>query len=257
MLHWETFLFCVNYTLSMKEGYTFSEISALRIHIAPVGFEFDRVIIPIKTNKADRVWLLRHAPDKEPTLKYLERIRQELKKEKIECKVAETDLFDLTAVLQQTHEILQKEKNHRVYVNISSGSKVTAIALALACMIWGGIPYYVKPIEYASLNSHETISKGVKDIVEVPKFNIHKPDSKHLDVLKIISNAKGKIKRKILLEELIMNGKIKSGISDQAKYNFMNRNYLKPLLDKNYIELSNSIIVLTEQGKNTLKIFNE
>lgn len=240
----------------MKEGYSFSELSSLRIHIAPVGFEFDRVVIPLKTNRADKVWLLRHAPDKKPTLKYLERITQELRKEKIEYEIAETDLFDLIAVLHKTNEILQIESKHRVYVNISSGSKVTAIALALACMFWGGTPYYVKPMEYASLNSHETISKGVRDIVEVPKFKIYKPETEHLDVLKIIKNAKGNIKRKTLLEELVKNGKIKSKISDQAKYNFMNRNFLRPLLERNFIELSNSEIKLTDQGRDTLEIFN-
>ena len=31
-----------------------------RIHIAPVGFEIDRVVIPAVDNKADKVFLLVH-----------------------------------------------------------------------------------------------------------------------------------------------------------------------------------------------------
>ena len=37
-----------------------NEIANLRVHIAPVGFEIDRIVIPIKKMKADRVWLLVH-----------------------------------------------------------------------------------------------------------------------------------------------------------------------------------------------------
>ena len=32
----------------------------LRVHIAPVGFEIDRVVIPAIKMKADKVYLLRH-----------------------------------------------------------------------------------------------------------------------------------------------------------------------------------------------------
>ena len=35
-------------------------ISKLRIHVAPVGYEIDRVVIPAIKEKADRVWLLLH-----------------------------------------------------------------------------------------------------------------------------------------------------------------------------------------------------
>jgi len=37
-----------------------SEMMKLRVHIAPVGFEIDRVVIPAIKMKADKVYLLRH-----------------------------------------------------------------------------------------------------------------------------------------------------------------------------------------------------
>jgi len=37
-----------------------AKLENLRVHIAPVGFEIDRVIIPAKKLKADKVWLLVH-----------------------------------------------------------------------------------------------------------------------------------------------------------------------------------------------------
>ena len=32
----------------------------LRIHIAPVGFEQDRIVLPAENMKADRIWLIVH-----------------------------------------------------------------------------------------------------------------------------------------------------------------------------------------------------
>ena len=42
-----------------------------RIHIAPVGFEIDRVVIPAVDNKADKVFLLVHNNKKEDYSIYL------------------------------------------------------------------------------------------------------------------------------------------------------------------------------------------
>ena len=33
----------------------------LRVHIAPVGFELDRITIPAKEMRADKVWLIGHS----------------------------------------------------------------------------------------------------------------------------------------------------------------------------------------------------
>ena len=37
-----------------------TKIAKLRVQIAPVGFEIDRVVLPAKQERADRVWLLTH-----------------------------------------------------------------------------------------------------------------------------------------------------------------------------------------------------
>ena len=56
-----------------------------RIHIAPVGFEIDRVVIPAVDNKADKVFLLVHNNKKEDKASsYAEQIIKQLKSNKIE-----------------------------------------------------------------------------------------------------------------------------------------------------------------------------
>ena len=47
----------------------------LRVHIAPVGYEEDRIVIPAVQKKADRVWLLVHSnPSEDRALQFTERI---------------------------------------------------------------------------------------------------------------------------------------------------------------------------------------
>ena len=60
-----------------------SKIVNLRIHIAPVGFEIDRIAIPAKQMKADRVWLIMHEePSKDRAQGFMEKIKTQLKKRK-------------------------------------------------------------------------------------------------------------------------------------------------------------------------------
>ena len=55
-----------------------------RIHIAPVGFEVDRIVIPAIEYNADKVYLLVHNNKAEDRAgSYITRIINELKKEKI------------------------------------------------------------------------------------------------------------------------------------------------------------------------------
>ena len=78
-----------------------SKIVNLRIHIAPVGFEIDRIAIPAKQMKADRVWLIMHEePSKDRAQGFMEKIKTHLKKEKIEVQIAHSNRFDLFKILR-------------------------------------------------------------------------------------------------------------------------------------------------------------
>ena len=35
-----------------------SKLATFRVHIAPLGFEIDRIVLPLKETKADKLWLL-------------------------------------------------------------------------------------------------------------------------------------------------------------------------------------------------------
>ena len=55
-----------------------------RIHIAPVGFEVDRIVEPAVEYKADKVYLLVHDNNEEDKASpYVKRVIEELEKNKI------------------------------------------------------------------------------------------------------------------------------------------------------------------------------
>ena len=53
----------------------------LRVHIAPVGFELDRIVIPAKKMRADKVWLISHTVrSADKARPFLEKIKKTLEK---------------------------------------------------------------------------------------------------------------------------------------------------------------------------------
>ena len=65
-------------------------IDTLRVHIAPVGFELDRIILPAISKKADRVWLIIEKPShqEDKGSPYAESIAKKLKASNIDCQQA-------------------------------------------------------------------------------------------------------------------------------------------------------------------------
>jgi len=63
-----------------------------------------------------------------------------------------TDLFD---TLRALRTIIFREKGNHILVNVSTGSKIQAIASMMACMMFKDMatikPYYVVPEKYTNL----------------------------------------------------------------------------------------------------------
>ena len=81
---------------------TMSSNLKLRVHIAPVGFEIDRIIIPATRMKADKVYLLRHdnySEDKSGP--YLDKIAKKLEKKDIETKIVDVNRYKLFRISRQ------------------------------------------------------------------------------------------------------------------------------------------------------------
>lgn len=243
-----------------------NNIVNLRVHIAPVGFEIDRIALAAKQMKADRVWLLMHGdPARERAQGYMEKIRSQLKKEKIEVQVVYSDRFNLFKILKSVREIVEKEKGNDIFVNCSSGSKIQAIACMMASMMFQQTtqitPYYAEPEKYASIKG-EQLSSGLKTVVKLPAYEIHTPKPALVQALKIIKERGGKITKKEMAkladEKKLIIVKAKEENYQQARFASLDKNIIEPLLKEwKFVEVERvgrtRWIRITEEGNWTVE----
>ena len=105
----------------------------LRVHIAPVGFEIGRIIIPATSQKADKVWLIVHDNvSEDKAVQYREKIEKELEKNGIKVEIAYANRLRLSPIIKTVTDIIFKERNNDIYVNVATGSKIHAIGCMMA-----------------------------------------------------------------------------------------------------------------------------
>jgi hypothetical protein len=243
-----------------------NQLEMLRVHIAPVGFEVDRIVLPAKKMRADRVWLVVHSKKAEDMgTPFKEAIEQQLREARIECKFQEanrTDLFDTLAALR---EIILKEKGNALFVNVSVGSKIQAIASTMVCMMFRDTAmikmYYAVPDRYTT-QPRKQETEGLREVFMLPDYKIEKPDNNLVACLALIGERKGgRISKKELKDLAIENALIhideKTEHPEQAGYMALNKNLIEPLLKWKFIRVEKSgprhIVYLTADGINALK----
>ena len=239
-------------------------LAKLRVHIAPIGFETDRIVLPAIKMKADRVWLIQHyRPREEKAVGFIKRTKKRLEADKIEVAVKDADRTNLFKMLGAVREIFEKERgnNNELYVNVSSGSKIQAIACMMACMTFTefkATPYYAVPKEYRPKNSDE-VSTGLKSIQDLPSYVMRKPSDELVKALKIIVDYDGgKITKKKLAELAEGGGLINVGGKEehmsQSRFASLETNIIRPLLDWEFISVSkvgrNRVVEATKEGRN-------
>lgn len=235
------------------------KIAKLRVHIAPVGFEIDRIVLPAKEMMADKVFLIQHdKPGSDKARPYVEKIKTQLKKENILVESVDSDRENIFSVLKAVKDIFIAEHKNDIYVNVSSGSKIQAIACMMACMMfkeYDVIPYYAEPDSYPATQGKQQ-STGLKNIIELPKYQIRKPKQELIEALKIIQDHKGKITKKemamIAEEKKLIT--VHSQHADQARFASLDANIIQPLVEQwKFVEIEkigrNRWIRMTPEGE--------
>jgi hypothetical protein len=243
-----------------------------RIHIAPVGFDQDRVVLPLKKMSAEKVYLIvEQKSDFDKGRVYVESIQKAIKKMKLNCEIElrPSDVIgrDLFSVLHTYRQIIEKESGNKIYVNVSTGTKIHSIAGMMACMIFSSektnlTPYYVVPEDYNEPEDHSPFASGCKDIFALPSYKIAKPENKIVKSLKIIDDlsTEGKnISKSLLIDKFSKAGllQVKSDTTINAKYRSLERNFIEPLIEWNFIKTKGKgkhlEIEINSEGKNVLK----
>ena len=236
----------------------------LRIHIAPVGFESKRVTAPLIAMRADKVYLVRHK-ETDSAASFYSKIRDELydRFKHIQIEDVYSDIWDLYDCIEKFRRIILSEKGNRIYVNVSTGTKITAIAGMLSCMMWDAYPYYA-PVSY--LKEPETDrTEHVRPPKDLPVYGINKPNPEFMLILGLLHENHDPMRKSLLIERLEEVGIIKGAenlgrrLSSPAKHSRL-RSLLDPMTrDWNLISVRVhgriSEVSIEPQGERALRIF--
>lgn len=247
-----------------------------RVHIVPVGFEVERVTHALLAERADRVYLLTRSEDDRarPFLREVVR-RLGQSRRPVEVQVRPTEIWDVFGALAEMRAIFELERRTDrnamgvvpIRVNVSTGTKITAIAGTLACMLWRGEPYYVQ-VSRSWYSGVTPRVREVNDVVErvdpVSVYELRSPSEDLVDVLEALARRGGTLRKRDLIRELGLDAAIPgegSGRppSPQAQHSRL-RHRLQPLEGKWGFVASESggargRVRLTEQGRLALGLF--
>jgi len=259
------------------------------IHIIFNSKETQRITEPILFYKPEKLYYftayIKKTGQKDQNLKFFDENISFLRENIADLKIThqEVDYTDYIEVIQELSKIIKKERiedsSCQIFINIGTGSKITAIASTEVSRLWDCNLIYTYTTKYDPFDSGAT-HKGDLLLKNPQIFPIQKPDKKLIKVLKILQEAliqkyKNKetevsrnfIYKKNLLEILAEKGYLKlkkkhknPRFTQSSYYMKLDHNFLKPLATElNYIEISkdkrNKKIFLTEKGKVVLDIF--
>lgn len=238
---------------------------ALRIHIVPLGFEVDRIVEPLLRMKADRAHIVVRE-GRERAAGFLRQIEERLGDsvplERVAC-----DIHSLVSCMSTYGRLVKEARDdgHQVFVNVSSGGTIPALAGMLTSMMWGAIPYYVRPERYASLEADEPISYGVQEIFEIPGYPVQTPGADLVAALDYLNReeALGHRVSKLGLIKFLKRVELLDSVegeSRQALYRALETRFVGPLRDKwGYVreegETRAKRLRITDEGRLALRIF--
>lgn len=244
-----------------------------RVQVVPLGFEYARIKRPILDWKADVVVAVEYSDADEP-VPYVQALLEELEaNERIRLDRRACDIFDLYAALGTVAEAVTDYDGDDVYVNLSAGSKITAIAGMLACMASDATPIYARP-DYGPDGERipdEPLHDDVAEVFELPTYPIERPSDAQLAFLARIDDAATEethgrydgVSKKELIEyaldrEFPFVAQSETTTS-KGYYRLLDRHVLDPLADRGYVEFEQvgrrKFVSLTPDGENALQAF--
>ncbi|WP_327050558.1 HFX_2341 family transcriptional regulator domain-containing protein [Halomicrococcus gelatinilyticus] len=226
----------------------------------PVGYEEERIYKSAIEYKADKVVLIGHSEDGPEDEERAERIIEQLANHSIQVVRDSCDIFDLYDSLGLIAEFITEFEDDEVYVNVSTGSKVTAIAGMIACMAIDATPYYVRARDYDGNHPSD-----IESVEELPQYPIDAPEQQQIQMLYVIDqmiwhglkSSKGKLIH--VGEHLNMPFVTEMDIDDKGKYRVLDNEILDPMEERGYITIEqdgrNKIVITTEEGEKALRAF--
>lgn len=232
-----------------------------RVHIAPVGFEIDRVVLPFMKMKGERIHLIVRRDSNERGTKCLEAIKGDLERLQKPYEIQKVDL-DLFKIIYACRRIIdgELEASNHVFVNISSGGSIQGVACHFATLTFkkGVTAYYAYPETYIEVvdSKRPQNSAGLDRIEVVPHYSIDLPSADEISFLLLLAKETP-LKKSEVLKECLQSGLISTrGKSKPYGHVVLENRFIRPLEAKELLVVEGrgrgSRVRLTEKGKNTL-----
>ena len=260
-----------------------------QIHITFNCEEEERITKPIIDNPPNKLYIftafIKKSQEKDINMQFYEK-NIKLLKEKIpllEIITKEVDYTDYIEIVQELSKIIKTEReenvNCKIFINVSTGSKMASLASAESSKLWDCELYYVHSSEYDPYGEGPK-HKGEFYIFKPITFPIEKPKEIFIRTLKLIENLINrkyqdkiydKTKEKFIYMKYLIHGleekryieldsKHKEPSSFKSALYMKSRNFLGPIVNElKYIKISddkrNKKVYLTPIGNDVLKIF--
>jgi hypothetical protein len=221
-------------------------------HVIPVGFEEDRAIFGLMELGASQIYLLidnKTDPWGEEARRHAERVEDRLRQVMFDLGKVKKIPFDPTSYKsceETVTNILEDEKDtDKVYLNISSSTKLCAVAFALRATEYeNAFLYYVVPKDYNLPSEGRPFSSGAQRIEVLSPRNFRFSDWEKI-ILKALDSKTFSSLRE-LNQALIPDDVSKA---NRAKLSY----YVRKLEEEGFIEFApGKKIALTPLGKSKL-----
>lgn len=235
------------------------------VHVAPLGYEYDRIVGPALAYEIDCIYLLEHDDPGRERPAYHDDLRAELEDAGIDVRSRTCDIMDIYDVLAVVTTLAAEHPDDIVRVNVSSGSKLSAVGAAIACMATGATAYYVHPEGYA-YGPEEKQSHGYVSDEVLPTYPIESPTRDQVAVMAYLEEHDTEVytpKKKDVIEFAEAEGLTfvaeNRPANDKAKFALLNANVVDPLVDDGYLHVEQvgrrKQLSLTDTGRNVLHAF--
>lgn len=241
-----------------------------RVHIVAQGWEIDRIVEPLFELKADKIVFI--LPENEAYLAEFEReMLDDLNAmDRLEVETRSANLYDLDSAVQVFSQAVKDHDGDDVFINVSTGTAIAAIAGMMAAQTSDATPFYVQltdeEVDPTEVDEVETPPMPVIDtagqISELPVFELQGPSPEQLEVLGHLYGQDGLTKKELIRfaeeEELpfIANTEAKS---DEGRYRLLESHIIDPLVEGDYIRVEKAgrkkVAYIEQRGIDALAAF--
>lgn len=234
------------------------------VHVVPMGLEKDRVIEGLRRYPTNYAIFI-HGKIKHLKVEQLSRrnTKEILKliKSTIRVDIMELDLYDFESSFVELKSLFDdlKSQGYRIFVNISTGTRIVSAAALLAAFMTNAVPYYVIPKEYTLPKGKNVLSTGVKGVVQLPSLGINTPTKKELVILDALLDKGSFVERQNILLDALPKSFFGDKKESEDLTSFKARNRAKAnrvlvqLAQKGFVVMEkkgrNVSVTLTESGR--------